>query len=71
MLKRGHENNEKAVKIKSGVVAAGLIIIIAFWGSIEIRQLTDKEEHTEAGDMIEIEGINPQTAYAGFTYRTS
>lgn len=56
---------KKAVKIKSGVVAAGLIIIIAFWGRIEIRQLTDKEEHTEAEDMIEIEGINTQTAYAG------
>ena len=56
---------KKAVKIKSGVVAAVFIIITVFWGSIEIRQLTDKEEHTEAEDMIEIEGINPQTAYAG------
>ena len=59
------KTTKKAVKIKSGVVAAGLIMIIAFWGSIEIRRSTDKEEHTEAGDMIEIEGINPQTAYAG------
>ena len=56
---------KKAVKIKSGVVAAVFIIITVFWGSIEISQLTDKEEHTEAEDMIEIEGINPQTAYAG------
>ena len=46
-------------------MAAVFIIIIVFWGSIEIRQLTDKEEHTEAEDMIGIEGINPQTAYAG------
>ena len=48
MLKRGHENNEKAVKIKSGVVAAVFIIIIVFWGSIEIRQLTDKEEYEKS-----------------------
>ena len=46
-------------------MAAVFIIIIVFWGSIEIRQLTDKEEYTEAEDMIGIEGINPQTAYAG------
>ena len=47
MLKRGHENNEKAVKIKSGVVAAVFIIIIAL-GGIEIRQLTDKEEYEKS-----------------------
>ena len=48
MLKRGHENNEKAVKIKSGVVAAVFIIIIALGGGIEIRQLTDKEEYEKS-----------------------
>ena len=48
MLKRGHENYEKAVKIKSGVVAAVFIIIIAL-GGIEIRQLTDKEEYEKSG----------------------
>ena len=39
---------KKAVKIKSGVVAAVFIIIIVFWGSIEIRQLTDKEEYEKS-----------------------
>lgn len=40
-------------------------IILYFDGRKEIKQLTDKEERTEVGDMNEIEEINPQTAYAG------
>ncbi len=40
-------------------------IILYFAGRKEIKQLTDKEERTEVGDMNEIEEINPQTAYAG------
>ena len=40
-------------------------IILYFDGKKENKQLTDKEEHTEAEDMNEIEEINPQAAYAG------
>ena len=40
-------------------------IILYFDGKKERKQLTDKEERTEAEDMNEIEEINPQTAYAG------
>ena len=56
-------------------------IILYFDGRKEIKQLTDKEEHTESGDINEIgkivsqlayeneaenqEETNPQTAYAG------
>lgn len=39
-------------------------IILYFDGRKEIKQLTDKEERTEAEDMNEIAEINPQTAYA-------
>lgn len=56
-------------------------IVLYFDGRKEIKQLTDKEEYTETGDINEIEGItsqsvyesesenqeeiNPQTVYAG------
>ena len=38
-------------------------IILYFDGRKEIKQLTDKEEHTESGDINEIEGITSQAAY--------
>ena len=38
-------------------------IILYFDGRKEIKQLTDKEEHTESGDINEIEGITSQSAY--------
>lgn len=40
-------------------------IILYFDGRKEVKQLTDKEERAEAGDVDEIQEINPQTAYAG------
>ena len=40
-------------------------IILYFDGKKERKQLTDKEEYTEAEDMNEIEEIKPQSAYAG------
>lgn len=38
-------------------------IVLYFDGRKEIKQLTDKEEYTETGDINEIEGITSQSAY--------
>lgn len=40
-------------------------ITLYFDGRKEVKQLTDKEERAEVGDVDEIQEINPQTAYAG------
>ncbi len=40
-------------------------ITLYFDGRKEVKQLTDKEECAEVGDVDEIQEINPQTAYAG------
>ena len=38
-------------------------IVLYFDGRKEIKQLTDKEEYTETGDINEIEGITSQSVY--------